>query len=327
MSVAMMRGGASLPSLSGDIPWNVAETSRDGAYAVRVVSPQPCQITVSDGSTGAVLDSREIAIPDADDLVVDVDLRGIPVRGRVVDAEAGSPVQGAAVLVHNGLFPGASSRVRRNATTDDRGAFSLEIDEGEYQMSVSADGFATAESEIRVAGPESSAGDIALGRGGILSGRVITPSGKPLAGVTVQTTSGGTPRSGRTEPDGRFTIRGLPASSVLLQVFSGELIGMLYVDRLTPDPVEIHLVPAATLNVRLAGPDSDKAQVAVVEVDGQRVPVGFVPLATSAQTALRTMPGNVTVRAWSATGEGQASFGLQPGETREITLELKPVRR
>lgn len=113
------------------------------------------------------------------------------VSGRVVAADTGAPVRAADVRLM-GLKPDLSSRF---VTTDDEGRFEMrDVTVGQYSVSVSKAGFVrTSFGLIRTgaatfsiaAGQQATLGDLALPRGGVITGRVVDVSGDPLADVTV----------------------------------------------------------------------------------------------------------------------------------------------
>jgi protocatechuate 3,4-dioxygenase beta subunit len=81
----------------------------------------------------------------------------------------------------------------------------------------------------------------------ILTGRVLDPGGRPLAGAWVEAARG---LEAETDGEGRFRLAGLPAGSpVSLLARSPGLRGSL--ETAGPGPVEIRLTPAATLEGRV----------------------------------------------------------------------------
>lgn len=114
------------------------------------------------------------------------------VSGRVIAADTGAPVRSADIRLM-GLKPDLSPRI---ATTDDEGKFLLrDVTVGQYTLTVSKAGFVRASFGLKKDGPSTfevtpgkpiELGDLSLGRGGVITGRVLDVAGDPLADVTVQ---------------------------------------------------------------------------------------------------------------------------------------------
>lgn len=112
------------------------------------------------------------------------------IHGRVVAADGGAAVRGATVTLTMG--PGASI----TATTDGDGRFDApKLAAGAYRIRVSKAGFVTtmfgapdgkAGGIALAAGQQLDRGDLALPRGGVMTGRVFDEFGEPAAGVSVQ---------------------------------------------------------------------------------------------------------------------------------------------
>ena len=112
--------------------------------------------------------------------------------GRVVAADTGAPVRSADVRLV-GVKADLGPRI---ATTDDEGRFVLgDVVVGQYTLTVSKAGFVRASFGLKKDGPSTfevtpgqpiELGDLALARGGVITGRVLDVAGDPLADVTVQ---------------------------------------------------------------------------------------------------------------------------------------------
>lgn len=158
------------------------------------------------------------------------------VAGRVVDAESRAPVAGARVMLmpmmlslpdarHTPQPPGVGGSFQ--AVTDANGEFVLEaLLAGRYAIDVQKAGFApfSDRSEPRtldVAAEQSIAGlELALKRGGAITGRIVDQSGEPLSEITVtalRQTAGPSGQSmattaqmSQTNDLGEFRLAGLP---------------------------------------------------------------------------------------------------------------------
>ena len=145
--------------------------------------------------------------------------------GRVIAADTGAPVRSADVRLV-GLKPDQSPRI---ATTDDEGRFLLrDVAVGQYSLTISKAGFVRGSFGLKkdapspfelTSGQRIDFGDLALQRGGVITGRVVDVAGDPLADVNVVAwrLTFMTPASGRvlstrsfpTDDHGEFRLYGL----------------------------------------------------------------------------------------------------------------------
>lgn len=157
---------------------------------------------------------------------------GQVVSGRVLDAQ-GKPVPAAAIRLHprwqegdarGQLTPGQSLLRAANAVglrglstaSDPRGAFRLVgVPDAIYDLHVTVDGADhTPDVEVDTQGGSVALGDVTIGAGFRIEGRVQARSGEPLAGATVRLSrSKGRTRLLRTTTDeaGQYVIPGVPA--------------------------------------------------------------------------------------------------------------------
>ena len=154
-------------------------------------------------------------------------LAGVPVSGRVVDAQTQNPIAGAHVV----LLPAAGSVPPEftgplQAMTDVNGRFVFDgVVPGRYRMDVQKIGFAPLADPSSAAVLEVTAQGIAnlelrLKKGGAITGRIVDAAGDPLASITVsalrQTGNGPTGVMGittqmaQTNDIGEFRLAGLP---------------------------------------------------------------------------------------------------------------------
>lgn len=132
---------------------------------------------------------------------------GRTIRGRVSDADTGEPVAGARVgenwVLDRAVRTGADGRYEYRGWTG----------EGVSDLHVIAEGYGR---QGKVVPPEGDV-DFALSRGDVVSGRLVSASGKSVAGALVSalaSTRGPSGQeidevSGRTGPDGRFHLESL----------------------------------------------------------------------------------------------------------------------
>jgi uncharacterized GH25 family protein len=146
---------------------------------------------------------------------------GVAAAGKVVDAESGEPVPDADVSFTAKGRQGAT----KDAHTDAEGAFEVKgLAEGKFEAGASARGYLRGKQvTVEVAAEGSSGLVITLERGGSISGRVLGPDGKPVAGALVQPSISFTTSeewneasetiadvSLRTDSEGRYRLEGLP---------------------------------------------------------------------------------------------------------------------
>lgn len=154
-------------------------------------------------------------------------------RARVLDSATGMPVRELAFSVEpvdpdRGMRHGAG--VHRGQSTED-GTFALEIPAGSYRVSAGSAGYVSSEPvEVRVVEQETTAIDLPLGRGAIVSGRVTDENGLPVAGADVMVMAADFermrarraarvgPGQARTADDGTFTVTGIEPGEAQLTV-------------------------------------------------------------------------------------------------------------
>jgi RNA polymerase sigma factor (sigma-70 family) len=197
--------------------------------------------------------------------------------GKVVDI-SGQPVAGALVALiwveeHGGS--GMSGQDEHSAVTDAQGAFRLRSiprvsSTGKpvtIQLAVTKEGLAGVDTKrIRfqpgAGNPSQVAETVTLAPGVSVSGTVVDPDGKPLAGVWIEPGGSYANRSQFTKTDdaGRFTVRDLPTGVVPLNFHYGKLIAQgKYLALRDADPLTIKLHPVPDAAKIQARSDAAKA--------------------------------------------------------------------
>lgn len=156
------------------------------------------------------------------DIVVKLN-RGGSITGRILDNE-GKPIARARVVTHDNtwtddLFTQAigismpTNATTVEARTDDAGRFTCTgLTPETYQIVITANGFAgTSRNNLRVGDAGvAQAGDIKLGRGGMLKGTLFDEAGAPISGgtITLKSTDGVMPQEQTTKSgaDGKFVF-------------------------------------------------------------------------------------------------------------------------
>lgn len=143
--------------------------------------------------------------------------RGVPIEGTVVEAD-GKPIAGARVAFGDR----AVSFCMPQQTTGPDGRFAYAAKPGhEVSLMISADGYAMELSQFTAPATPAPI-KVTLARGQPLTGRVVTPDGKGIAGARISMGQWRGRRSlcgsATTGADGRFTWRDAPADEVLCDV-------------------------------------------------------------------------------------------------------------
>jgi hypothetical protein len=189
-------------------PLLVRETRADGQGRFAIAAgPGRWAVWARLGTLGADIDWTRVPDVqpgrDSEEIQLSLTPQGT-LRGRLLEAETGRPLAGARFVIDNG----------RVLTTDDEGRFTVEaLTLGEHESYVVAPGRVRRrvlfDTTLR---PEAEL-ELALPRGGAITGRVTDADGRPIPGAYVGIHTSGTIISGRAlfEPcdaDGRFVWHG-----------------------------------------------------------------------------------------------------------------------
>ncbi len=211
-----LRGTDGRPIASCSIAGVPSSDDAGGVFRVRVPSTAGPSITVK------ARGYRETSIPVEDLAGKDrVDLGTLSLeptarlRGRVVSARTGEPIEGAS-LVRTSEEAGDLY-----AETDARGEFVLlDAPETPFEIEVSADGY-------RASGPVRmsllASPTILLGEGAVIAGKVRDQRGRPVADVMVQARGAGDGPGGggahaMTDEDGAYRLAGLEAGGYTVEI-------------------------------------------------------------------------------------------------------------
>jgi hypothetical protein len=280
----------------------------------------------------------------------------VAIAGRVVDVEEGTGVGDVEVVLR-----GAAGEETAVAASD--GTFRIEVPAGTYRAFVRDDRVLSIGRPARVRLPALPAADaanapdeasmpviVAMGdvsglelgvmRGGIVTGQVVDPAGRPVAGAVVRAVSDRRPVLGsdvaETDATGTFELR-LSAGYHALDAGHSHHAGVV-------ESTEVEVVTGARVTVRLvlavgcviAGrvvwPGGAPAGDGAIErgIDGAGE-AGFVPSGTIAADGTfrwaTTRPGPVTLRAWpwKSPHSPSATFSCRDGARFEHVFEL-PAR-
>jgi hypothetical protein len=257
------------------------ETDESGAFALIVDEPGAYRVFASTADGRITFPMRTVEIPDADAHAVDLAFTGVAVTGVVVDKETEQPVPAAHVSASSrnpapsvGFAPGGGAEAGAD------GHFALELEPGDYRVSVYAGGYAPEMTEVSVAaGGAPTELRVALSRGGLISGRVLDAGGRPVGGVRVgaimDATEGAGGGMGESLPDGSFQVTSLPPGRYTLTAHSD--LGAFAVRSgvsAGQTGVTLTLLPGGSVQLQVVGPDGapvERAFVRVSRVAGARV--------------------------------------------------------
>jgi protocatechuate 3,4-dioxygenase beta subunit len=276
---------------------DASASSTDVAGAFRVsnlAKGRPLMLTAN--APGYAFSSRSVT-PPADGVAIVLGRSGT-IRGKVVDAGTGAPITAFSVAAMpaarggrgfgGGGGPAAFGGAPSQAQFAEDGSFELSVAPGSWRVRATADGYRPADvSNVDLDAGETKEGvEIALKRGGGLTGHVVDNRGNPVSGANVACCSagggggfggpgggfGGGASSGpsaTTDADGAFALDGLPEGHVLLTVTSGDTV-----------PASRDVDPAATPDVTIALSTGAEITGTVVSSDaGSPVPGASVSLA------------------------------------------------
>lgn len=189
--------------------------------------------------------------------------RGLTARGKVVDAQ-NQAVSGAQIFTQKrDLSPGGGRGMvlrgmpqseKPDAVSGADGTYTVGgLDEGEYSVSVTRDGYARKNvASLEVKGPEESKWPpIVLAAGMAIGGTVKNPQGQPVIGAQIFAIgeNAGRPIDASTDGDGKFRIGGLAAERPIMLMISAD--GYASLQRNATPPVEdLAIVLKSTGTVR-----------------------------------------------------------------------------
>ncbi|MEM6569500.1 MAG: sigma-70 family RNA polymerase sigma factor, partial [Planctomycetota bacterium] len=201
-------------------------TAADGTYELRTIPRRAGETTRIHAEREGLCDALvDVEMPESGDMEMDLVLSaGARVRGHVQD-DAGAPVPGVTVTFGSARY----AADRCESVTDGNGAFDLgTVPPGEQTVRVFADGFVPLETTLEVPADQESLENVALvlDRGRAVTGVVRDVNGEPAVGVRVAAKQRGDylGASAGTDGAGRFTVVGLPAGSVELEVYGGGFV-------------------------------------------------------------------------------------------------------
>ena len=218
--------GMMVAAIAGDAPEPDAVSGVDGRFVVDSLSPDSTyRIDIErDGYQGVTLSAAK-----AGGDLLEVELEPASTLAGTVKNELGEDLVGARVTlqqqfgsIQGGMMNFNPRRMVRRATTDEDGEFEVEgIGTGTWDLVATSQGYIDLEKKgIEVQGGQKlDDADLRLLKGGTVRGQVISSTGDPVVGATVERVvqqrsmidiSRANRRSARSDGDGNFVLDGLP---------------------------------------------------------------------------------------------------------------------
>ena len=273
---------------------------------------------------------------------------GLPITGTVVDAN-GKPVAAYTLLVtqRRGVV---RDTLKTRSVIDPRGRFEVRVEKGDYELLVSANGWAPS-APLPVSAGTTDA-KIQLSAGATLHGVVVgADKGEPISYARVMREGAGGGASAQpanagtvTRSDGTFELSGIPAGPFTISVVAGNHHprlegGLVATDGGILGPLKIALRPLAEgeepkielvgIGVKLAG-DGDALRVEQVVANGGAADAGIV--AGDHLTAVDGIPVTTlgidgAVARIRGVAHTKVAVTIRRGEqTLPLLVERKPLR-
>jgi protocatechuate 3,4-dioxygenase beta subunit len=202
-------------SLRARTPMSLAiDSAEDGTWTLEGLPPPPYSVEADHP------DYAVTRVPRVTDARAELRLtlaEGAAVRGAVTDAFSREPIADVHVLLT------AGARTFEASTLADGTYELLRVPAGRYSLRAEHSAYVPGQAEVVVAVRGRALADadvppLALEAGGTLSGEVVDALGAPVSGAEVVAAAAGAApdwtKATRTDPQGRFTLRGVPAGDL-----------------------------------------------------------------------------------------------------------------
>ena len=219
------REGAPLAGVEVKVRWRgiSATTGRDGEFELGPFrAGANLTIFASSPTTGHGSDWQAVTVPRRP---LELEIRPYLVRGRVLDADSGHPVESFRVVAHVG-----EAKSETTSVSDDAGVFAVAVDIATTWIVVEADGRSPWLEQLAIgAESETDLGDIVLEADRSIAGRVVDErTGAPIEGawLSLRPEPGDAlwvvaglspPAQANTDADGAFALHGNPAGRFRVQ--------------------------------------------------------------------------------------------------------------
>lgn len=308
-----------------------ATTDSDGRYSMVLAASGLYQVSVSSGEPPSSW-QHTVEIPEVDAFTLDLDLtgEGTTIRGVVVDAQTGRPVEAqVSTMLNSQAAPTGGASAFYSAAAGADGRFSLELPDGNFGLTVSAEGHLDEHAQVRVPADAGRELRFALKRGSQISGRVLMADGRGAGYVRVLALSKEGAAETSTAADGSFRIGGLEEPPAWL-IAGSQLAGFAWRE-IGPDETDIMLTLQRGGRVRLTASNPDgtplrRASAVLSRVDGHLLYSNFVDAPASADGVVELVvpAARVEIVVRSGTLSGAAELTVGSGETVDAEIQLSP---
>lgn len=303
---------------------SITQSDATGAFAFRNLAAGATVTLAAETRAGLFTDPVSVTAP-AGDVILRLP-RPARIEGRVFDRESKQPVRDFSISVVRERRQFGMSPVKKFTSED--GRFVLdEIAPGKVDLNVLAKGYAPGSMvDVPAAGGATATVEIALDRGGTVTGRVSS-GGTPVPDVAISlammSNRGGMPPQVRTDTSGEFTIDGVPAGTQSLSLRKNG-----YVPKTTA--VEVTAGRESRANVELERGRTLEGRV--VDSAGRGLPLAEVSFRNAPMSSARTdADGAFRVeglgdQSYTVTarkdGYLQAELEVNPAQNASVTITL-----
>ncbi len=300
-----------------------AVTDYQGRFAVDHVEPGVYQLRVL--HTGEGLNYSE-GIDVFGDLDLEIEVPDQKLRGRVVDATDGRPIDRA--LLRLSQIGGRPSNVFPSAYSGPDGSFEISgLSAGDWRLQADRDGYASASVDVEIGpGFDTEGLELRLGPASGLTLRILLPTGRPADYAAVALLDAqGRPVSAEarnTGENGRFHLERAPAGTWTVVVTSYGISTV--VTATAPGPVvPVDLPAAGSLELRVPSLEDSQALLRLRGADGQ-------PFRTASASGVRDhwllRQGRLNLNGVPA-GTWMLEISTADGTTRTHTVQLRAGER
>ena len=247
--VAVFEADNPAQSRAAMVPNAQATSDEDGHFAIEGLEPGKYVVYAS-ASGYAPSRLRDVVAPES--RAVLVLKRGAGLRGKVSDADTGAPIGAFVIVVREKVGPLRQEVLVAEPTFDPLGNYDIpSLPAGTFSVTASAHGYAPSSTEVTISDDAEASADIALSRGGTVSGLVVDADDKtPIAGakVSLEGNFGGRRSvqiyaTASTDENGRFTLRGVTSGSQYVMIAAADHHAKL---------INITLEPGGSIDIDVA---------------------------------------------------------------------------
>ena len=303
--------------------WGRARVDANGNYLLENLAVGMYNLYLDEGPEGWTAVAKELIKVVEGQTVSKVDLtlvRGGFITGRVTDRDTGEPIANHYISFQDAARP-ESQAAGHSTETDENGVYRFRAAPGRAMVSTSApEGYQNigpVRRYVDVVEAETVAVDFQFLKGVELVGRILTESGKPVAGARITDVQKWYKEYGKSDESGVFTVGGLRGGQKLaLKAEHGEL-GLR-------GTVEVEVQPDASVEIRMEQYERVKVSGRVVNRAGEPMPSVNIGLMHWDSQRRRGISAPVTV----TDGDGQfREIELIVGDEYVISADAEGYRK